>query len=87
MIKVLYTERAVKQLLKLDRSAAIMIKKWMNKNIDGCEDPFAHGKALTSNKKGLWRYCVGDYRVICKISAEELIVLAIDIGHRSSIYK
>lgn len=52
MMKVKYTDRAVKQLLKMDRSVSIMIKKWMDKNIEDCIDPFVHGEVLTANKKG-----------------------------------
>ena len=63
-----------------------MIVAWMAKNVDGCEDPRAHGKCLTANRSGQWRYRVGDYRVLCEIRDDELIVLAVEIGHRRSVY-
>ncbi len=42
---------------------------------------------LTGNLAGLWRYRVGDYRIICDILDEELVVLALDVDKRDSIYR
>ena len=44
------------------------------------------GKGLIENKSGEWRYRIGDYRVICEIQDEEIIVLVLEIGHRKNIY-
>lgn len=81
-----FSKRADKQLSKMDPGVRRVIVAWLLKNIDGCLDPRAHGKGLTANRSGKWRYRVGDYRVLCEIRDEELIVLAIEIGHRSNIY-
>ena len=81
-----YSKRADRQLAKLDPGVARMIVAWMAKNVDGCEDPRAHGKCLTANRSGQWRYRVGDYRVLCEIRDDELIVLAVEIGHRRCVY-
>jgi mRNA interferase RelE/StbE len=51
------------------------------------EDPRQLGKALTGDKGGLWRYRIGDYRAICKLEDEKLIVLVLDLGHRREIYR
>ena len=51
-----------------------------------CEDHRAHGKALTANRKGEWRYRIGDYRLICLIKDNELVVLAVNVGHRKNVY-
>ncbi|GHU72895.1 hypothetical protein FACS189413_16640 [Bacteroidia bacterium] len=59
----------------------------MKKNVDGSENPRAFGKALVSNLKGLWRYRVGNYRIICAIQDEECIVLALNTTHRKDIYR
>ena len=64
-----------------------VIVSWLFKNVDGCEDPRAFGKGLVANHSGEWRYRVGDYRVLCEIRDEELVVLAIEIGHRQEVYK
>ena len=50
------------------------------------EDPRQLGKALTGDKGGLWRYRIGDYRVICKLEDERLGVLVLDVDHRRQIY-
>ena len=57
------------------------------KNIEGCTDPRIHGKGLTSNRSGEWRYRVGNYRVIAEIKDEQVIVLVVAMGHRSNIYE
>ena len=82
-----YTADAKKQLKKLDRRDRETIASWMHRNIDGCEDPKAHGHVLHYDKRNLWRYRVGKYRVICEIRDSELLVLAVEVGHRSSIYR
>lgn len=85
--KVVLTDRAKKQLKKLDKCIASLIIGWLEKNIEGCENPRQHGKTLVENKAGQWRYRIGDYRVICEIHDEEIVVLVLEIGHRKDIYK
>ena len=81
-----FTKEALKDLKKLDNSVARVIFAWLKKNIDGCSDPRVHGKGLTANRSGQWRYRVGNYRIICKIEDEKIIVLVLTIGHRSTVY-
>lgn len=71
----------------MDPGVRRIIVTWLLKHIDGCEDPRAFGKALTANRSGQWRYRVGDYRILCEIRDDEVIVLVIDVGHRSKIYR
>ena len=84
---VRYAKAALKSLQKLDRPIAAMLYAWVGKNLVGCTDPRAHGKALTTNRSGLWRYRVGDYRLIAQIDDSAVTILMLEIGHRSSIYK
>ena len=86
MWRLEFSKKADKQLSKMDPGVRRVIVAWVLKNIDGCRDPRAHGKGLTANRSGKWRYRVGDYRVLCEIKDNELIVLAIEIGHRRDIY-
>ncbi len=81
-----YTTQAVKALKKLDGQTRRLILAWIEKNLVGCENPRIHGKGLTSNRSGEWRYRVGDYRIIADISEEKVIILVLRIGHRSDIY-
>lgn len=85
--QVEYSKRAVKDLKRLDRYTRQMIYSWIDKNLVGCEDPRAHGKGLTTNRSGQWRYRIGDYRLICQIKDAELVILALSVGHRRDVYK
>ena len=87
MYTVEYTSHALKQLKKLDPRTSALIVGWIGKNLDGCADPRAHGKALTSNRAGQWRYRVGDYRVIADIQDGNILILVLAVGHRSDIYR
>ena len=78
--------RFEKEFRKLDRFTQKMIKSWIIKHLQGCEDPYTTGKALQGEYSGLWRYRIGDYRLICQIKNQELIILALTIGHRRDIY-
>ena len=81
------TSRFDKEFKKLDRYTQLMVKSWITKNLINCEDPRVHGKPLTANLKGHWRYRIGDYRIIALIEDGKLIITALTIGHRKEIYK
>ena len=83
--RVEWSERAVRQLDKLDRRAAQAIVRFMAERIDGQQDPRVLGKALRAEK--LWRYRIGDYRVLCRIDGRVLIVLVVELGHRREVYR
>lgn len=83
---VLFTERAKKQFEKLDKYNAGMILNWIRKNLVGCEDPRAKGKALVGNLEG-WRYRVGDYRILAEIRDGEVLILVVEVGYRREIYR
>lgn len=87
MYHVKYTDKVIKILKKTDKSALILVKTWIEKNLEGCDDPRVHGKPLVANRKGQWRYRIGDYRLLAEIDDNELIILAIDFANRSKIYK
>ena len=55
--------------------------------IASLDNPRSRGKALTSNLSGLWRYRVGDYRILCRIHDDKLVITVIEIGHRSTVYQ
>lgn len=81
------TARFDREFKKLDRYTQRMIKAWIEKNLVDCQDPRIHGKGLTANRSGQWRYRIGDYRLICLIEDDKLIILALSIGHGSEISK
>lgn len=82
---VLVSETAKKQLKKLDISIQKRIIEYLEE-IAGLQDPRTRGKSLSSNLAGLWRYRVGDYRLICEIRDEILTVEVVRIGHRREVY-
>ncbi|MBP3285192.1 MAG: type II toxin-antitoxin system RelE/ParE family toxin [Clostridia bacterium] len=85
--RVVFTEKSKKQLSKLDRSISALIVGWIEKNIEGCENPRIYGKGLLGNRSGQWRYRIGDYRAICEIRDDEIIILVLEVGHRKHIYE
>lgn len=85
--KVAFSNEAKKQLKKLDKHIAALIIGWIEKNLEGCTNPRQHGKSLVGNKSGQWRYRVGDYRLICEIKDQEILILVLAIGHRKEIYE
>lgn len=84
--RIVFTDKAKKQLKKLDKYTASLIIGWLEKNVEGSENPRLHGKGLIENRAGQWRYRIGNYRVICEIKDDEIIVLILDVGHRRNIY-
>ena len=87
MYKVKTTASFDKQFKKLDKITQLIIMRWIKKHLVDCENPRAFGKGLTANLSGYWRYRVGDYRIIAEIVDEELVIIAINVGHRREIYK
>lgn len=84
--QVVFSNEAKKQLKKMDKYVATLIIGWIEKNLQGCKDPRIHGKGLTFNKAGQWRYRIGDYRLICEIQDEQITILILEVGHRRNIY-
>lgn len=86
MYRVETTNRFDREFRKLDRYTQRMIASWIDKNLEGCADPRVHGKGLTANRSGQWRYRIGDYRLICMIEDDRLVILVLTVGHRSEVY-
>jgi mRNA interferase RelE/StbE len=81
-------EKAVqKNLKKMDKNDSRIVLAWISKNLVNCKDPYIHGKSLQGNLKDKWRYRVGNYRLICNIDNEKLVILILEAGHRKEIYK
>ena len=78
---------AERQLKKLDPPVRRRILDYLEERIEGCKNPRHFGEPLKGGRAGLWRYRVGDYRVICHIRDEALVVLALAVGHRREVYR
>jgi mRNA interferase RelE/StbE len=81
-----FTETAEKQLSGLDRSAQADIYRYLRNRIATEENPRRFGDPLRREFSGLWKYRVGEYRVICDIQDHKVLVLVVRVGHRSRVY-
>lgn len=79
---------AARQLVKLakrDRVTAQRITSTLA-TIAALDDPRARGKGLTGPLAGLWRYRIGDWRVVVDLQDARLVIVALDLAHRSTVY-
>lgn len=81
------TRKTEKLIAKMDSQTKEKIQHFITDILPNLDNPRQTGKALQGDLKGLWRYRVGDYRLIAQIQDNELIILVIEIGHRKNIYK
>jgi len=77
---------AERQLRKLDPGTAKRLGSYLRALVAETSDPRERGKALTGPMTGLWRYRIGDYRIVCELIDQRLVVLVVRLGHRSRIY-
>ncbi len=84
--RVIYKKSAQKALKKMDRANAKLIIDWIEKHLEGTENPRIYGKALVGNYSGMWRYRVGNYRVLAVIEDSTVSIEIMEIGHRKNIY-
>lgn len=82
-----YDRRVVKELKKLDRKIQRAVLDFFDERVASLDDARSLGKPLSGKLAGLWRYRIGDYRAVCKIENEGLVVLVLRVRHRSSVYK
>lgn len=82
-----FDDAAAKELRKLDRQAQSDILRYLRERIATDEDPRRFGKPLSGELTGLWRYRVRNYRIICNIEDDKLIVLVVRVSHRKDVYE
>lgn len=85
--RVEFTRTAEKRLTKLSRQARSALLDYLRERVQRAEEPRQLGKALHGDQRGLWRYRVGDYRIICGLRNENLIVLVLAVAHRKEVYR
>jgi mRNA interferase RelE/StbE len=78
---------ADRELRKLGSEAERLISRYLRERIAGSDDPRRFGHALTGDRKGLWRFRVGDYRIVASIEDDRFVVLVVTIGHRREVYR
>ncbi len=85
--RVEFHRAAVRDLRKLDADGQRRVLRYLRERIAGSEDPRRFGHALTGDRKGLWRYRVGDYRIVAAIEDDRFVVLVVTVGHRREVYR
>lgn len=86
MWKIEWDSKALKEAQKLDKNARKKIVEYLENRVLASQDPYQFGKPLKGDRSGIWRYRVGDYRILCQIENQALIVLVVAVGHRKNIY-
>lgn len=83
-----FDDKAIKNLQKIGKTEAARIRDFLHTRIKPIDNPRQLGRALEGQKfNHLWRYRVGDYRIICDIQDQKLVVLVVEIGHRREVYR
>lgn len=85
--KVDLSPTALKQLGKLDKSVARRVLNFLRQRVEKLDDPRHIGQRLKGTMGEFWKYRVGDYRLICSLEHERLVVMVLRIGHRREVYK
>jgi mRNA interferase RelE/StbE len=85
--RIEFVPAAAKELKKVGRTEAARIIATLETRIAVLEDPRSLGTALTGELGGLWRWRIGDYRVVARIEDERITILVVRIGHRREVYR
>ncbi len=79
---------AERELDKLDRQVARRLLKFLHERVAPLDDPRGIGEALKGSRFGeLWKYRVGDYRIVASIEDDVLLILVVRFGHRREVYR
>lgn len=87
MYQLQVSKKVMKQLKKLDKPTKKIIESWIEANLYNTSNPRQHGKQLKGTLSHLWRYRIGDYRLLAEIKDNQLVIVAVELGHRREIYK
>jgi mRNA interferase RelE/StbE len=79
------TDQFDREFKKLDRAVQWRVLVYLHE-VEDLDDPRQRGKGLTANHAGVWRYRVGDYRILAHLIDNTLTILTLSVGHRSDVY-
>ena len=85
--RIEFDRAAAKDLRKLGIEAEERVLRYLRERIAGSTDPRRFGHALTGDRKGLWRYRVGNYRIVASIEDDRFVVVVVAVGHRREVYR
>lgn len=82
------SETAEKQLAKLDKPVAMRLRSFLRERLASLDDPRSIGQALRGSELGeFWKYRVGDWRLICQIKDEKILITVVRLGNRREVYR
>lgn len=84
-MNIIFSDKAKKQFVKLDKPVQNQMRKFLD-SLKTLQNPRTRGKELVGNRRGIWRYRVGDYRILCHINDKELCIFVVEVGHRKEVY-
>ena len=84
-MNIIFSDKAKKQFVKLDKPVQNQMRKFLD-SLKKLQNPRTRGKELVGNRRGIWRYRVGDYRILCQIKDKELCIFVVEVGHRKEVY-
>lgn len=84
---VIWSKKATKQLLSIEKRQRLLVASWVNENLEGCANPKSvpGAKQIQGTRNG-WRYRVGSYRILARIEEDELLIEVVRVGHRQGVY-
>lgn len=85
--RIEFDRAAARDLRRLGADAERRVLRYLRERIAGSADPRRFGYALTGDRAGLWRYRVGDYRIVAAIEDDRFVVLVVTVGHRREVYR
>ena len=85
--RIEFVPAAAKELKKLGKAEAARISETLESRIAPLDDPRTLGAALTGDLGGLWRWRIGDYRIVARIEDQRITILIVRVGHRSDVYR
>lgn len=86
--RVEWTPRAARELLAVEKKQRLMIVSWVDKNLEGCENPksIPGPKSIRGTRAG-WRYRIGNYRILATVNSDVLTINVVRVGHRREVYR
>jgi mRNA interferase RelE/StbE len=84
--RIEFDSEAARDLRKLGAEPQRLILRYLRQRIATTEDPRRFGRPLTGDLKGLWRYRIGDHRIVASIEEDRFVVLIVTVGHRRDVY-
>ncbi len=81
-----FSEDAADTLERMDRAVAHRLVRYLEERVAPASDPEQLGAPLRGDRAGLWRYRVGDHRIVCRIDRPNQLVTVLLLGHRRYVY-